>query len=83
MSHDALYSIPPAVLRVGRDLRLRDIAKLNARVEDEVLAGTRHITVRGARTLTEGSRHALISLRDRLARGGVQLVFENSISSAA
>lgn len=71
------------ILRVEKDVRLRHVAQLNARIELELAAGARHIAVCGAQTMSDGSRWALTSLQTRLSESGIRLEFNKSISSAA
>lgn len=70
-------SAPTSVrLKVAADLRLGDIANLNASIETEIECGAQQIRLVGARCMTEGSRLALIGTHRRLLRNGIELLVE-------
>ncbi len=77
MSSTVLDPGSTMTLQVAPDLRLRDLAQIYAQLGPQYLGGVSQVRLRGAVSMTEGARLALIATHDRMQREGIELVLES------
>ena len=77
MSSASADPLATPTLEVASDLRLRDLAQIQAQLRPEVCHGVRRIRLCGAVSMTEGTRLALMATHDRMQREGIELVLES------